>query len=68
MGFEGKVAIVTGSASGMGQYSARCLAERGASVVINDIDADKVDYTVGELRRGGAGYFLRCVTSAKRLT
>lgn len=53
MGFEGKVAIVTGSASGMGKHTARCLAERGASVVINDIDADKVEQTVGELKRAG---------------
>lgn len=53
MGFEGKVAIVTGSASGMGRHTASRLAERGASVVINDIDADKVEHTVDELRRAG---------------
>lgn len=54
MGFEGKVAIVTGSASGMGRHTARRLAERGASVVINDIDADKVEQTVQELKQAGA--------------
>jgi NAD(P)-dependent dehydrogenase (short-subunit alcohol dehydrogenase family) len=37
--FEGKVAIVTGAASGIGRASARLFAQRGASVVVADIDA-----------------------------
>lgn len=36
--FEGQVAIVTGSAKGMGQATAREMARGGASVVITDID------------------------------
>jgi 3-oxoacyl-[acyl-carrier protein] reductase/2-[hydroxy(phenyl)methyl]-succinyl-CoA dehydrogenase BbsD subunit len=48
MSFEGRVAIVTGSASGMGKQTARRLAERGAAVVINDIDAAKLDSTLEE--------------------
>jgi 3alpha(or 20beta)-hydroxysteroid dehydrogenase len=36
--FEGKVAIVTGAAKGMGEQVARRLAEAGASVVIADVD------------------------------
>ena len=35
---EGKVAIVTGAASGLGLASARRLAEEGARVVMADID------------------------------
>lgn len=36
--FEGKVAIVTGSAGGIGEAYARALAAEGASVVVADID------------------------------
>ncbi len=35
--FEGRVAIVTGSANGLGRAHALALAERGARVVVNDI-------------------------------
>lgn len=35
MSLAGKVALVTGSARGIGRYTAQALAQRGASVVIN---------------------------------
>jgi len=35
---DGKVALVTGAARGIGAETARVLAERGARVVINDLD------------------------------
>lgn len=37
----GKIAIVTGAASGMGEASARLLAREGAAVVVSDLQADK---------------------------
>lgn len=37
--FAGKTAVVTGAANGLGQAVARMLAERGARVVVADIDA-----------------------------
>ena len=35
---EGKVAIVTGGASGLGAADARLLAAEGARVVVTDVD------------------------------
>ena len=39
--FENKVAIVTGSAGGIGEAYARALAREGAAVVVADIDATR---------------------------
>jgi len=40
--FRGKVALVTGAASGMGLATARALAEAGAAVVLADFKEDAV--------------------------
>lgn len=48
MGIQNRVALVTGSASGMGKQTALRFAEQGAAVVINDINAEKVRATVDE--------------------
>lgn len=38
--FDGRVAVVTGGARGLGREYAALLAARGASVIVNDIDTD----------------------------
>jgi 3-oxoacyl-[acyl-carrier protein] reductase len=46
---DGKVAIVTGSARGIGRATAELLSEQGAQVVINDLDADVAQQTASEI-------------------
>jgi 3-oxoacyl-[acyl-carrier protein] reductase/2-[hydroxy(phenyl)methyl]-succinyl-CoA dehydrogenase BbsD subunit len=53
MGLENKVALITGSASGMGKHSARRLAEKGVKIVINDIVPEKIEETVAEFKKDG---------------
>lgn len=52
---EGSVAIVTGASGGIGSALALRLLEHGASVVVTDLDADRVAATVTELEPAGAG-------------
>lgn len=51
---EGRVAIITGAASGMGRATARLFAEQGASVAACDLDEAAVAEVVGEITAAGA--------------
>src|SRR5450755_2157259 len=46
---DGKVAIVTGSARGIGRATAELLSQQGAKVLINDLDSDVAAQTAGEI-------------------
>lgn len=58
---EGKVAIVTGAAQGMGAATAQLFAEAGAKVVVADMNEDLGLTLVAEIERaGGQALFQRC--------
>ena len=54
---DGKVALVTGAALGLGRSFAQTLAEAGADVVIVDIDKDHLDETERILKGAGRKVF-----------
>jgi NAD(P)-dependent dehydrogenase (short-subunit alcohol dehydrogenase family) len=61
---NGKVAIVTGSAAGLGEAMAVGLAAYGANIIVADIDADGSEATVANIRlQGVEGLSVQCDTS-----
>ena len=50
---EGKTAFITGSASGIGLEIAKTFAQEGANVVISDLNAEKSELAVLELKEQG---------------
>jgi NAD(P)-dependent dehydrogenase (short-subunit alcohol dehydrogenase family) len=57
---EGKVAIVTGAAMGMGEATARVFAAAGAHVLVSDINAELGQATVDRINAdGGSAAFCR---------
>lgn len=55
----GKVALITGGASGIGAESARRLAREGAAVVVTDLNSDAGEALVGEIIGiGGQAHFI----------
>jgi NAD(P)-dependent dehydrogenase (short-subunit alcohol dehydrogenase family) len=52
--FEGRTALVTGAAGGIGSAIARRLAANGAHVALADISADSVESTAAQIRQSGS--------------
>src|SRR5690606_24820698 len=65
MRLEGKTAVVTGGASGIGRATAETLAAAGAHVVIGDLDQEKGAAVAAAIRESGrkADYFPLDATS-----
>jgi NADP-dependent 3-hydroxy acid dehydrogenase YdfG len=64
-GNVGKVVAITGASSGIGEATARLLAERGANVVLGARRTENLDAIAGEIRNDG-GVAVTCPTDVTR--
>jgi len=53
LSLDGRVAMITGAASGMGREHALLMAERGADIIVNDLNPDTAEATAEECRALG---------------
>lgn len=53
LSLDGRVAMITGAARGMGREHALLMAERGADIIVNDLNADAAEETAEECRALG---------------
>jgi NAD(P)-dependent dehydrogenase (short-subunit alcohol dehydrogenase family) len=67
---DGRIALVTGGASGIGYSTAEALAEAGAQVVIADLKSDAIDAAKAQLKAKGLGAegVVMNVTDSARVT
>jgi NAD(P)-dependent dehydrogenase (short-subunit alcohol dehydrogenase family) len=63
---KGRVAVVTGAASGIGEALARALASRGARLAISDIRGQRLDGLAAELTAAGIECLARPVDGPTR--
>ena len=65
-GLEGKVAVITGAASGIGRATAELFSAQGAVVIASDVDAQAGAETVERIRQAGGSalFFAADVTDA----
>src|SRR5690625_2556757 len=60
MRLDKKVALITGSGSGIGKETALLFAKEGATVIVNDINKENGEHTVEEIRQqGGKASFIQ---------
>jgi NAD(P)-dependent dehydrogenase (short-subunit alcohol dehydrogenase family) len=67
--FEGRVAVVTGAASGIGRAVAELFASEGAAVALLDLDGDRASRAAGAITAsGGAARAVSCdVTDSRQV-
>jgi NAD(P)-dependent dehydrogenase (short-subunit alcohol dehydrogenase family) len=63
---EGKVAVITGAASGIGRATARLFAAEGARVALGDWQAGPLEALAGEIRDGGGQVVARPADVSRR--
>ena len=67
MMLENKEAVVTGSARGIGKAIALRFAREGAVVVVNDVDLEKAEKVVHQIKsQGGHGLVVRADVSNQK--
>ena len=59
--FQGRIAVLTGAASGFGLEMARLGAQHGMKLVLADVQADALERAAAELRQTGAEVLARRV-------
>jgi 3-oxoacyl-[acyl-carrier protein] reductase len=65
-GLAGKVAVVTGAASGIGESVAEVLAQAGASVVLGDLNAEGAEAVAKRIREAGGQAVAQGVDISRR--
>jgi len=67
MKLENRVALITGSGSGIGKETAKLFAKEGATVIVNDLDEESGQQTVEEIysNQGNAIFIQGDVTKAE---
>jgi NADP-dependent 3-hydroxy acid dehydrogenase YdfG len=63
---EGKVIVITGASSGIGEATARLLAGRGARVVLGARRTDRLETIAADIQRAGGTARLRAVDVTRR--
>ena len=53
MRFKDRVALITAAASGIGRATADIMAQEGAVIVAVDNNEERLERTIGELRKAG---------------
>ncbi len=65
-GIEGKVVVITGASSGIGEATARRLARSGASVVVGARRTERLEMLVADIMKSGGSARFRAVDVTRR--